>query len=436
VYLLLCLSVLSVVPKSDLSNAAGAAARELAAGLPRAAGGLGVVLSPLKTPPKDADALAFVSELTSALSSQPGLRVVDRASLQAAIEEAARHQALGSEPSDAVMSEITRAMGAQVLITGSVDKNGSTYLASLRAVDATTGAVLASSRVPFGAAAGAAQAVEGRSLEIELRRLSDLVATGIQRLPGEARYQRFAVLPFEEVGPQAKDKQLGLLVSSQLTSLLARDHNLLMVERAQLAKVIDELSLAQTGLVDPAKSAQVGKLTGAQGLVVGTVSEAGDRYLVDARVVAVTDGQVVSASQVRLPAADLVSLSADAVELRTRAGAVYRSVLLPGWGQLYNRQNEKAAIFAGTEAIAGVLGIFFQLKYQSAYDAYKKLGAGAQFDAKRAEAHDNAVRRNTAIYVLLGLHLINVVDALWNGKTFDSALPPAGSTGLTTVGGF
>ena len=48
----------------------------------------------------------------------------------------------------------------------------------------------------------------------------------------------------------------------------------------------------------------------------------------------------------------LVRLAAALRPLRTTAGAVYRSLLLPGWGQVYNRQPVKAGLFAGAEAAA------------------------------------------------------------------------------------
>ena len=45
---------------------------------------------------------------------------------------------------------------------------------------------------------------------------------------------------------------------------------------------MSELSLSHTGLVDESQSVEVGKLSGAQALVMGTVSEAGAQFRVNA----------------------------------------------------------------------------------------------------------------------------------------------------------
>jgi len=57
------------------------------------------------------------------------------------------------------------------------------------------------------------------------------------------------VLPFEEVGAEAQDKHLGAVVGDLVVTNLARDHHLPLVERAALAKILDEQALGQSGAV-------------------------------------------------------------------------------------------------------------------------------------------------------------------------------------------
>ena len=78
------------------------------------------------------------------------------------------------------------------------------------------------------------------------------------------------------------------------------------------------------------------------------------RFLVNARIVATETGESLAAASEPVAAANLISLSSDAVVLRSKKDAVYRSALLPGWGQLYNRDSGKAIIFSGAEVL--VLG--------------------------------------------------------------------------------
>ena len=61
-------------------------------------------------------------------------------------------------------------------------------------------------------------------------------------------------------------------LSSMLTNELAGTEKFKVVERAKLGHVLDEQDLGASGRVNKASAAKVGKLTGAQYLVMGTVS--------------------------------------------------------------------------------------------------------------------------------------------------------------------
>ena len=61
-------------------------------------------------------------------------------------------------------------------------------------------------------------------------------------------------------------------LSSMLTNELAGTQKFRVVERKKLSKVLDEQDLAESGRVKRSTAAQVGKLTGAKYLVIGSVS--------------------------------------------------------------------------------------------------------------------------------------------------------------------
>ena len=72
----------------------------------------------------------------------------------------------------------------------------------------SVGEVLAAATVSFGDSADTSD-VEAKTLRAQLRRLADRIAKGLDRLEGESRYQRFAVMPFEESGTNTSENQLG-----------------------------------------------------------------------------------------------------------------------------------------------------------------------------------------------------------------------------------
>lgn len=300
------------------------------------------------------------------------------------------------------------------LLTGSCVPNSVGHVLSLRLTDAQSGRVLAS----YASAANEAPQPEAKSLLTQLRKLSDKVIENLNSMDGNLRYQRFALANFEEIGESSKEKQLGLVVSAQLQSMLQNDHNLFLVEREEVAKLVDEIQLGQMGLVSEKDAVEIGKMSGAQALVLGSVAEAGSEYLVQVRIVSVSEARVWASAETSLPAADLITLSSDAAVLRTRSGSIYRSLLLPGWGQFYNREPIKGSVFVGGEVVAAGLSAMFHLFGSQAQSDYDALGVEAESGAfinLRDEASQHYKMRNIMIYTAIGIHVLGILDAAFSG---------------------
>jgi len=89
-------------------------------------------------------------------------------------------------------------------------------------------------------------------------------------------------------------KGLAQMFSSELSQLQA----LRLVERADLHRVIEEMQLAQTGMIDEKTAQQVGKLAGAQHLLLGGfVYLPNGKIRIDARIVEVETGRTLKAGE-------------------------------------------------------------------------------------------------------------------------------------------
>lgn len=217
-------------------------------------------------------------------------------------------------------------------------------------------------------------ALEATGLDARVRRLSDQLALAIKRLPGDHRFEPSSVMPFAEVGEETRARQLGAVVSDLVLVNLSRDHRMALTERSQLDQVLQEQALAELGVTDPQKAAEVGGIAGARAVVVGEIADVGGSFKVTARVVDTTTAQVVGAVEADLPKEELIALSADAVVLKSKAGAFFRSLVAPGWGQVYNQEPVKAgfvgggvAALAGTTLVAGALGLSSFLLYSGGH---------------------------------------------------------------------
>jgi len=87
---------------------------------------------------------------------------------------------------------------------------------------------------------------------------------------------------------------LAQMFSSELSQLQA----LRLVERANLHRVIEEMKLAQAGFIDDKTAQQVGKMVGAQHLLLGSfVYLPNGKIRVDTRIVEVETGRILKAGE-------------------------------------------------------------------------------------------------------------------------------------------
>ncbi len=238
--------------------------------------------------------------------------------------------------------------------------------------------------------------------------------------------KKVAVMAFAENGALAKEKELGAVVQTELSSNLAQ-MNWSVVERERLADVLGEMELAQSGVLDDAKAAEVAALVGADVLILGSVSEAGDTFLINARAVSQEKGTVLATAQTSVQAAHLIALSSEAVVLRSRWDSTYRSLIAPGWGQFYNEEPIKGGVFIAAEVATLGAAVALLLIGRQTYDDYKSMTrpddmSQETFQNKLDDKYNKANDLTVASYYVFGaaggIWLINILDAAISGKTY------------------
>lgn len=145
-----------------------------------------------------------------------------------------------------------------------------------------------------------------------LTALLALVALVVAR-PACAGDSRVAVLYFENQGnPELEPLKVGL--AQMLISDLTGTPGVAMVERTQLQAILNELELGHSGKVDPDTAAKVGKLLGAEYMVLGTYFEMMGTLRLDARLVRVETGEIVHAHGVDGKASEFMDLERQLAE--------------------------------------------------------------------------------------------------------------------------
>jgi len=87
-------------------------------------------------------------------------------------------------------------------------------------------------------------------------------------------------------------------IAEELTTRLTNLGNLTVVERTQLNKALEELKFNLSDLVDPDQAKEFGKFTGADTIVVGSITNVGYKYKVNCRLINTEDGEIYGVASI------------------------------------------------------------------------------------------------------------------------------------------
>ena len=172
-----------------------------------------------------------------------------------------------------------------------------------------------------------------------------------------------AVLKFQdESGAMPLQGGAGRALTNMLATELAARPRFTVVERRKLAAILEEQDLAQSGLLKPGDGARIGELTGAQYLVMGTISAFEDHAETQVARGMFRSGKIESVSSGGYLAVDLrvVDTSsgevrhARTIEGRTEASRVDLSSADAGM-QMINRPGDSRAVRAAVLEIIDYL---------------------------------------------------------------------------------
>ena len=108
-----------------------------------------------------------------------------------------------------------------------------------------------------------------------------------------------AVLNFVDINDRVRG--LGKYLAEDLSiSMVGNEAGIGIVDRANLKRIMEELQLSESVLVDPKNAKQLGELSGADVLVFGTLAKTGGSYSLQIRGVSVATAEVLTATRMRL----------------------------------------------------------------------------------------------------------------------------------------
>ena len=105
--------------------------------------------------------------------------------------------------------------------------------------------------------------------------------------------------------------------------MIIQDSKFEIIERNLLKPVLDELKLSQTGVIEPNSAKELGKMTGVDAIVTGTIANLRLYVAVNCRLIQTETGEVFAAAKVKIKkdadVANLLGLTREDLEIKTKA---------------------------------------------------------------------------------------------------------------------
>ena len=108
-----------------------------------------------------------------------------------------------------------------------------------------------------------------------------------------------AVLDFDNNSGDSRYDPLGKGIAAMMISDLSEVSALKLVERQKMQELIQEMQLQQSRYFDPATAQKLGRMVGAEYMVVGSIVALEPEIRIDTRVVNVGSGEIVKTAQVK-----------------------------------------------------------------------------------------------------------------------------------------
>ena len=90
------------------------------------------------------------------------------------------------------------------------------------------------------------------------------------------------------------------IVQERLTTFLVESGKIEVIERNLLKKILDEMKLETTGVIDEKTTKELGKVLGVSGIVTGTLNDLKKKTEVNARIIHTQTGKILAAGSVKI----------------------------------------------------------------------------------------------------------------------------------------
>jgi Family of unknown function (DUF5683)/PEGA domain len=242
-----------------------------------------------------------------------------------------------------------------------------------------------------------------------------------------AKGGKITILPFQELGDLPAGYSPGALAAEVGTLRLLPGKGWTLSDTAAVHAAFGRDGFGIQGSTPDSAVGELGKKLGGSVIMVGMVNVKEGQQLLSVRMVSALNGELLAAGMAELESAPLEDSYRNLYGRRTEmSDALWRSAVVPGWGQYGLGARWHAAAAAGATVVTGAATAWSWLDYgakNDRLDLYLKhdlstVRAGEKFadwrdraEQVRADRNDAAIRSTILTGVLGTVWLANLVDA-------------------------
>jgi TolB-like protein len=120
-----------------------------------------------------------------------------------------------------------------------------------------------------------------------------------------------AISDFKTMGGTSEMQWLGSSCSEAIISKILKSHSIRIVEREYLNRLLDELKLKSTGMMDDKSAVEAGQLIGAKYFIFGSATNMNEKIVLRTRTVNTSTSEILGIQEVTGSINDLFSLQSD-----------------------------------------------------------------------------------------------------------------------------
>ena len=401
----------------------------------------------------DASEVQTLSErMRTEIGNTNAVRLIERKAVEKIMMEQGLQQS--GCTSDECAAEVGQLLGVQFMISGSIGKMGKSYTIDCKMFSVETGETVRSKNATHdGDISGLLTEME--ILAWEITGLDAPASLRLKRAGTDAQ-STVAVMDFEGRGITMQEAQT---LTDRFMTALASTEKVVLVERGTMVDVLEEQGFESGGCASDECAAEVGAMLGVEFMISGAIGKLGNAYTIDAKMFSVSTGAAESMKsitysgavegliiEIEILAWDILGLdppralkkkrnqgipdySAARFKSKSKAGALMRSMVLPGFGQLYSGRKISGFSFLLLEA--GIIGMAaksnsdyasFQTEYDTQLANYNAATVPADIASYKAlvdQARTDMTGANDQLTLFSaaagGLWLINAIHAFLTG---------------------